>query len=221
MKIGNVFNYYLPPELISKQPASPRDSSRLFVYDTKTNKIGLDYFYHLHKYIPNNSLMVFNKTKVLPARIKMKKSTGGKVKVLFLVNEIGNIQYSTINIQSISNNQTINKNKIRVFVDRKVQIGERLFFNINYYVTVIDQQEHIFTVQFDFSIETLFTLLEKKGTMPIPLYIKHSPLNRSQLREKYQTIFAQNKGSAAAPTASLHFTNRLFEKLEKKGIKKI
>ena len=113
-----------------------------------------------------------------------------------------------------------------VFFDKGgMNYGERLILdklsaNINYYVTVIDQQEHIFTVQFDFSIETLFTLLEKKGTMPIPLYIKHSPLNRSQLREKYQTIFAQNKGSAAAPTASLHFTNRLFEKLEKKGIKK-
>jgi len=203
-----MYNYYLPPELIAKQPASPRDSSRLFVYNTKTNEIIFDYFYHLHKYIPQNSLMVFNKTKVLPARITMTKVSGAKAKVLFLVNELAGSQRDEA------------KKNIRVFVDRKVQVGERLFFNTKYYVKVISQQEHIFTVQFDFSIEKLFYLLDKSGTMPIPLYIKNSPLDRSQLREKYQTVFAQEKGSAAAPTASLHFTNRLFHKMEDIGIKK-
>jgi len=126
---------------------------------------------------------------------------------LFLVNELNRSEKQI-------------KNTIRIFVDRKVRLGERLFFNRKYYVTVLIQQEHIFTVQFDFSFDKLFSLLEVKGTMPIPLYIKNSPLSRSQLKEKYQTVFAQTKGSAAAPTASLHFTNRLFDKLEKKGIKK-
>lgn len=205
-----ILNYKLPEKLIARQPAIPRDSSRLFVYDTKSDKFIFDNFYHLHNYIPEDSLMVFNKTKVLPARIKLRKISGGSVTALFLVNEFNRMKNNELGI----------KNEIRIFVDRKVTLGERLFFNPNYYVTVVAQQEHIFTVQFDFSITKLFSLLEKSGTMPIPLYIKNSPLNKSELREKYQTVFAQNKGSAAAPTASLHFTNRLFKKLENKGINK-
>ena len=212
MKSINQFDYYLPPESIAKQPAVPRDYSRLFVYDTKTNEIVFDKFYNLDKYLPKKSFLVMNDTKVLPARVEMKKATGGKVRVLFLVNEImSSSQYQVLSIE---------QNTIRIFVDRKVDVGDKLFFNSQYFVTVTAQEEHIFTVQFDFSIGELFRILEKKGTMPIPLYIKNSPLSRNDLLHKYQTIFAQKKGSAAAPTASLHFTNRLLSKLEKKGTNK-
>jgi len=212
MKSINQFDYYLPPESIAKQPAVPRDYSRLFVYDTKTNEIVFDKFYNLDKYLPKKSFLVMNDTKVLPARVEMKKATGGKVRVLFLVNEImSSSQYQVLSIE---------QNTIRIFVDRKVDVGDKLFFNSQYFVTVTAQEEHIFTVQFDFSIGELFRILEKKGTMPIPLYIKNSPLSRNDLLHKYQTILAQKKGSAAAPTASLHFTNRLLSKLEKKIINK-
>lgn len=220
MKLGNLYNYYLPPELIAKQPAVPRDCSRLFVYDTKTDEIVFDRFYNLAKYLPSESFLVMNNTKVIPARVEMKKVSGGKVRALFLVNELKNDQLSMFNDQVIINDQVINKNKIRVFADRKVNVGEKLYFDNKHFVTVIDQREHIFTVEFDFSIVELFRILEKKGTMPIPLYIKNTPLNRNELLRKYQTIFAQKKGSVAAPTASLHFTNRLFRKLEKNEIDK-
>lgn len=212
MKSTNQYNYYLPPELIAKQPATPRDSSRLFIYDTKTDEIVFDKFNNLDKYLPKKSFLVMNDTKVLPARVEMKKATGGKVRVLFLVNEImSSSQYQVLSIE---------QNTIRIFVDRKVDVGDKLFFDSQCFVTVIGQGEHIFTVQFDFSIGELFRILEKKGTMPIPLYIKNSPLSRNDLLHKYQTILAQKKGSAAAPTASLHFTNRLLSKLEKKGTNK-
>jgi len=219
MKSINQFDYYLPPESIAKQPAVPRDYSRLFVYDTKTNEIVFDKFYNLDKYLPKKSFLVMNDTKVLPARVEMKKATGGKVRVLFLVNEImSSSQYQVLSIE---------QNTIRIFVDRKVDVGDKLFFNSQYFVTVTAQEEHIFTVQFDFSIGELFRILEKKGTMPIPLYIKNSPLSRNDLLHKYQTIFARVPvgtrligRSAAAPTASLHFTNRLLSKLEKKGTNK-
>lgn len=219
MKSINQFDYYLPPESIAKQPAVPRDYSRLFVYDTKTNEIVFDKFYNLDKYLPKKSFLVMNDTKVLPARVEMKKATGGKVRVLFLVNEImSSSQYQVLSIE---------RNTIRIFVDRKVDVGDKLFFNSQYFVTVTAQEEHIFTVQFDFSIGELFRILEKKGTMPIPLYIKNSPLSRNDLLHKYQTIFARVPvgtrligRSAAAPTASLHFTNRLLSKLEKKRINK-
>jgi len=219
MKSINQFDYYLPPESIAKQPAVPRDYSRLFVYDTKTSEIVFDKFYNLDKYLPKKSFLVMNDTKVLPARVEMKKATGGKVRVLFLVNEImSSSQYQVLSIE---------QNTIRIFVDRKVDVGDKLFFNSQYFVTVTAQEEHIFTVQFDFSIGELFRILEKKGTMPIPLYIKNSPLSRNDLLHKYQTIFARVPvgtrligRSAAAPTASLHFTNRLLSKLEKKRINK-
>lgn len=212
MKSTNQFDYYLPPELIAKQPAVPRDFSRLFVYDTKTDEIVFDKFYNLDKYLPKKSFLVMNDTKVIPARVVMEKVTGGKVRVLFLVNEIvSSSQYQVLSIK---------QNTVRIFVDRKVNVGERLYFDSQHFITVISQEEHIFTVEFDFSIDKLFQILEKKGTMPIPLYIKNSPLNRDELLHKYQTIFAQKKGSAAAPTASLHFTNRLFRKLEKNKIDK-
>jgi len=85
---------------------------------------------------------------------------------------------------------------------------------------VIDQKDNVFYLKFNFSKENLFELLKKYGTMPIPPYIKKSPLSEKQLREKYQTIFAKIDGSAAAPTASLHFTQKVFDDLSKNGVEK-
>jgi S-adenosylmethionine:tRNA ribosyltransferase-isomerase len=206
------YDYFLPKKNLALSPAVPRDSSRLFVYNTKTNKIVFDYFYNLDKYLPKKSFLVLNDTKVLPARVQMtrlRQGSGGQGKViaLFLINE------------------STRGNKIRTMVDRKVNIGEFLYFDtstslsINY-LRVIGQKEHIFELEFNFSREKLFQLLEKYGTMPIPLYLKKTPLKRDELLEKYQTIFAKKKGSSAAPTASLHFTQRVFDRLVKKGIEK-
>lgn len=203
----NDYDYYLPANLIAKEPVSPRDSSRLFIYDTKSDKISFDKFINLHKYLPKKSLLVLNKTKVIPARVILYKENKAIVKVLFLVNEVLN-----------------EENTIRAFIDRKVNLGEKLFFNSNYFVEVLKQDKHIFTFKLNFSKKKLFELLEKQGKMPIPLYIKDTPLKEYELRKKYQTIFASSVvdelGSEAAPTASLHFTNRVFQKLAKKGIDK-
>lgn len=196
------YGYFLPEKSLALTQADPRDSSRLFVYDTKKDLVTFDYFYNLDKYLPENSFMVLNNTKVLPARVAMKKSTGGKVIVLFLVNELADSQV------------------IKAMVDRKVNVGEKLYFDKNNFVEIINQKEHIFDLKLGFSREKLFALLKKYGTMPIPLYLKKSPLKRDELLEKYQTIFAKIQGSSAAPTASLHFTDRVFDKLDKKGIKK-
>jgi S-adenosylmethionine:tRNA ribosyltransferase-isomerase len=198
----NQFDYYLPKNQIAQKPASPRDHSRIFVYDTKKDTIAFDYFYHLDRYLPSDLFLVLNNTKVLPARIEMKKATGGKIMVLFLVNEIKE------------------KGLIPVLVDRKVTVGEKLFFKNGDWVRVENQQSHIFTLRYYFAKEKLFNLLRHFGTMPVPLYLKNTPLARDQLLKKYQTVFAKKEGSAAAPTASLHFTNRVFNKLKQKGIKK-
>ncbi len=196
------YDYLLPEKNLALSPVSPRDSSKLFVYDTKTDKIVFDRFYNLDKYLPENSFLVLNNTKVLPARVEMKKSTGGKVIILFLVNELADARI------------------VKVMADRKVNVGDFLYFDKENYLQVTGQKEHIFELKFDFGRKKLFVLLKKYGTMPIPLYLKKTPLKRDELLKKYQTIFAKYEGSSAAPTASLHFSDQVFDKIEKKGIKK-
>lgn len=187
--------------IIAQKPASPRDSSKLLVYDSKNDQVFIDKFYHLDRYLPKNSFLVLNKTKVIPSRIWLYKKTGGKVKVLFLLNK-----------------KTDKENEVDIMVDRKIEIGKKLYFDKNHFIKIIAQKEKIFTVVIPFGRKKLLTLLDEKGTMPIPPYIKNTPLTESDLRKKYQTIFAKEKGSIAAPTASLHFTRRVFNKLEQKGI---
>ncbi len=200
------YQYYLPEDLIAQKPAVPRDSSRIFVYDTKTDKIQFDQFKNIDAYLPQNSLFVLNNTKVLPSRITLWRNTDfqSKVKALFLVNEY-----------VASKDETI-----PFMVDRKTKVGERLYFNTADSIEIVGQDRQIFYGKPSVGKERLFELLYEKGSMPIPLYIKHSPLSETELREKYQTIFAENEGSSAAPTASLHFTDTVFKKIEQKGIEK-
>lgn len=193
------FDYYLPQNLIAQRPANPRDSSKLFVYQTKNDEIFFDKFHHLDFYLPLDSFLVLNNTKVIPARLVMRRQTGGKVEVVFL---------------------EIYENKVKIMVDRKVVVGEKLFFDQKNYLALIRQEKNIFSGRYDFSKEKLFYLLHRYGTMPIPLYLRKTPLPKKELRKKYQTIFGKEEGSAAAPTASLHFTNRVFGRLEKKRIKR-
>ncbi|MFA6081323.1 MAG: tRNA preQ1(34) S-adenosylmethionine ribosyltransferase-isomerase QueA [Patescibacteria group bacterium] len=199
----DAYDYLLPEKNLALSPSVPRDSSKLFVYDTKSDEIIFDHFYNLSKYIPSNSFMVLNNTKVLPARVTMKKESGGKVVLLFLVNELTGSRV------------------IRSLTDRKINVGEKIYFDKENYLKIIAQKENIFDLRLNFSREHLFELLNKYGTMPIPPYLKKSPLKRDELLQKYQTIFAKTDGSSAAPTASLHFTDNVFNKLDKKGIKKL
>jgi len=204
--IKSLYDYYLPKKNLAKNPASPRDFSKIFVYQIKDEKIIFDCFYNLYKYLPKKSFLVLNQTKVVPARVMLKKESGGKVMALFLVNEIDEA------------------GKIKIMVDRKVKIGDRLFFENGDFVKAIKQEKNIFLVSFNFSKDKLFSLLDEHGTMPLPLYLKDTPLSNKKLKEKYQTIFFKKENeklaSVAAPTASLHFTNRVFKKLEQKGIKR-
>lgn len=212
MNLDN-YDYFLPEKNLALEPAVPRDSSKLFIYDTVVDKITFDYFYNLDKYLPKDSFMVMNNTKVLPARVTMKKETGGKVVVLLLVNEIIG-------------------DSLPIIVDRKIKVGEKIFFDDKNFLYVTGQKENVFEVKIsclpvgrDFSREYLFELLRKYGAMPIPPYLKKSSLSKDDLLKKYQTIFARapvgaRLASVAAPTASLHFTDSIFSKLEKKQIQK-
>ena len=197
------YNYFLPEKNLALEPSVPRDSSKLFIYETAVDKITFDHFYNIDKYLPKDSFMVMNNTKVLPARVTMKKESYGKVILLFLINELTSLRV------------------VKVLADRKINVGENIYFDQDNYLKVIEQNENIFKLKFNFSREHLFSLLNKYGTMPIPPYLKKSSLSRDELLEKYQTIFAKTDGSSAAPTASLHFTDEVFKKLEKRGIERL
>jgi S-adenosylmethionine:tRNA ribosyltransferase-isomerase len=208
------YNFHLPKELLATEPVTPRDNSRLFVYDTTTDTIQLDYFHNLDKYLPNDSTLVLNRTKVAPSRITLQKTTGGKIVCLFLMNEV-----------------LENTKHIHVMVDRIISVGDPLFYAEparapkNIMTCKERHQDSIFVFELHISRNELIALLEKHGSMPIPLYLRHTELSESALHERYQTVYAQdytditrNLFSVAAPTAGLHFTQKVFDKLQKKSI---
>jgi S-adenosylmethionine:tRNA ribosyltransferase-isomerase len=226
------YNYDLPEALIRKQGVEPRDSARLFVYDTKTDTVTHTVFSELPNFLPENSVMVLNNTKVVPARLFLKKETGGKIEVFILANEI--------DLHSCGTNT-----EIPVLVDRKCLVGWKLSFPNGDYFEVVRQEANKFFVklcpqtsltpvlsQGERGLHTLEALLEKYGETPIPHYLEDTKPrprtglegtldgneNETTLRKRYQTIFAVNGASVAAPTASLHFTEQVFFDLDAKGV---
>jgi len=198
-----LFDHYLPKEKIAQEPVRPRDFSKLFIYETSRDKIYFDIFLNLDKYLPKNSFLVLNNTKVLPARVEMIKETGGKIKVLFLVDEAMNG----------------NSKLIKGLVNKKLNLKEKIYFpNKKDFLQVVLQEKNIFTFSLKTDLSYFLKLLNLYGEAPLPPYIKNTPLTKKEAKEKYQTIFAKKLGSIAAPTASFHFTNRVFKKLKRKGI---
>lgn len=190
------YDYKFPERLVAQKPASPRDSAKLLVYDRKSGKSEIDVFKNIGKYLPEKAVLVFNETKVVPARLWLKKSTGGKIQLLYVGKE---------------------KDLLKFIVDRKININEKVFLSERIFLTLKKKKEEIHLFESSFPAKDIFKVLEKFGETPIPPYIKHSPLRESELKEKYQAVFAKHLGSVAAPTASLHFTQRLMRSLEKSG----
>lgn len=195
------YDYELPAELLAHTPAEPRDSARLFVYDTKTGEIIFDTFRNLAKYIPERSLLVLNNTKVVPARIAFEREDGRITEGLVLVNEASD------------------EGTVRALIRRGAKIGEVLWLGgrkAECLVRVITKDEKVFVLALE-NPEKLETTLFKFGGTPLPGYI-HTPLTEEEARTRYQSVFAENPASVAAPTASLHFTERVFVDLDAKGI---
>lgn len=190
------FDYCLPPELIAQTPAEPRDSARLMVINRAASKMEHRYFYELPDFLHNDDIMVFNDSRVIPARLVGKKSmTGGNVEVLLLKRDAPQLWEALVKPA------------------RRVKKGTILELGIGAIVSaeVVEEGEAGLRV-LRFSEETqLYSL----GEIALPPYI-HTPL---QDPERYQTIYAGIAGSVAAPTAGLHFTFELLNKIEDKGIK--
>ena len=192
------FDYNLPEELIAQTPIKQRDASRLMVLDKKTGEIEHKHFYDIIDYLNTGDTLVLNDTKVLPARlIGEKESTKAVIEVLLLKNVEGDTW------------DTLVKPARRIHVGDVVSFGEGLLK-----LTCTEVKDEGIRV-FEASYEGIFyELLDKLGTMPLPPYI-HEKLED---KDRYQTVYAKEVGSAAAPTAGLHFTEELLTKIKEKGI---
>lgn len=196
------YDFALPKELLRETGVEPRDSAKLFVYDTTTDTIIHDVFRNIGKYLPADTTLIFNETKVLPARLWLTKETGGKIEVFILINEWQN-----------------KRDCIPARVDRRLEAGQKLLGEEGVVFTVRSQNEGTFFLSLeDPQMRDLPEILLAYGNTPIPPYLKANTQTEKELRRRYQTVFAQSGSSVAAPTASLHFTDTLLENLTGKGI---
>lgn len=196
-KLLNQYDYDFPAKLIAQAPATPREAARLLVYDRKTKKISHDTFKNLTEHLPKNSVLVFNQTKVIPARLTVTKPTGGQARLLYISHD---------------------DKYLKVLSDHKLHSILPLYWSDKKLFTVVKQEGQFYFLKPNFPIKNIYKVLEKYGQTPLPPYIKNSPLKGKKLRDQYQTVFAKTLGSVAAPTASLHFTKSLMAKLKKAGI---
>jgi S-adenosylmethionine:tRNA ribosyltransferase-isomerase len=188
------FDYHLPESSIAQTPLEPRDSSRLLVLHRDTGKLEHRVFREIGEYLKPNDLLILNQTRVIPARIYARKSTGGRVELLLLRRR------DLLRWEALVGGKGLRVgSKVRVDDGPEAQIVEML-----------NGSERL--LLFSEPIEPYFS---KVGHVPLPPYI-HEKLDDP---ERYQTVYAREPGSAAAPTAGLHFTSRLLDELQSKGIK--
>lgn len=187
------FDYVLPDELIAKYPLKTRSASRLLVINRATQEIKHQQFSDLINYISPQDLVVFNNTKVLPARFFGNKETGGKVEFL---------------IERILTNETA---LAHIRTSKSLKPGAKINLNPNYLVEIIGRHNNLFEIKFNDSIHKILTEI---GEMPLPPYMERAP-EKSDL-DRYQTVYAKQEGAVAAPTAGLHFDEQMLAKINNK-----
>lgn len=193
------FRYDLPQELIAQDPLEDRSSSRLLVLDKDTGEITHKHFYDIIDYLDEGDCLVLNETKVIPARLMgVKKDTGAVVEILLLKRKSKTVWECLV------------KPGKKCRVGAVIEFGEGLLTGT--VSDIVEEGNRIIEFEFDGIFEEI---LDKLGTMPLPPYITHTLKDRN----RYQTVYAKNGGSAAAPTAGLHFTKELLKDIEDKGVK--
>ena len=199
--------YDLPSELIAQRPCEPRDASRLLVYNEADDTITHAHFYDLDKFLPESAKLVLNNSKVFPCRLLGAKETGAKMEV-FLLSKVANEEglYPCL-IKS----------------NGKKRLEDKIIFSDEFYALIKNAQTSGgYLIEFN-QPDLLETLLDKDAKIPIPPYIRGGESDEQDV-ENYQTIYAgdrkEDEGSVAAPTAGLHFTDRVFKKLSDKNITK-
>ncbi|MAI87558.1 MAG: tRNA preQ1(34) S-adenosylmethionine ribosyltransferase-isomerase QueA [Candidatus Marinimicrobia bacterium] len=197
----NDFDYKLPKSRIAQEPWPRRDHSKLMVLNKKDQTIEHKKFHNLPDYVKKNDLVILNETKVFPARLfAIKDRTDAKVEV-FLLRELENDLWEVL-----------------VKPARKVRIGNKLHFTDNVHCDVIDNTvSGGRVVRFEYENEAFYNIIDRIGHAPLPPYIGREDTEKD--KERYQTVFASNRGAVAAPTAGLHFTDSVIKKITDKGAK--
>jgi S-adenosylmethionine:tRNA ribosyltransferase-isomerase len=194
------YDYELPEQLIAKTPVYPKDHAKLLIYNRATDTITHAIFKDILSYLPKDCDIFLNDTKVIKARIFGKKSSGGKIELLF--------------------NKPLDANTYLVLMRGRVALNTKVFFDDNLVATVTklndDGSREVTFKQNskELRFEELVVVLDKIGHIPLPPYMQRE--DNKDDESDYQTLFAKNAGAVAAPTASLHFTKELFEALQKR-----
>ncbi|MEG6570349.1 tRNA preQ1(34) S-adenosylmethionine ribosyltransferase-isomerase QueA [Thermoanaerobacterium thermosaccharolyticum] len=195
------FYYDLPEELIAQEPLKNRDESRLMILNRLTGEIKHDIFKNIISYLNPNDVLVLNDTKVIPARlIGVREDTGGKIEFVLL--------------------KRLSKDEWEILVKpgRRAKIGSKFIFGNGELKAEVISNTDVGGRIVRFSYEGIFEeVLDKLGEMPVPPYIK----KKLEDKNMYQTVYAKHEGSAAAPTAGLHFTNKLLDDIRKYGVKTV
>mgnify|MGYP002437032491 FL=1 len=204
------YDYNLPEELIAQMPADKRDNSRMMVLNRKDRTISHKHFYDIVDLIEPNTLLVMNNTKVLPARLIGHKDTGAKIEV-FLLKQNSKMQDEHENWEVlIKPSKRVKPNTIiKISDELSVRAIKRLEENGEWLVELI------------FNGNNVLDVLHRNGNIPLPPYIERKIPNEDLKKldfERYQTVYAKDEGSVAAPTAGLHFTKEILKKLENKGV---
>ncbi len=192
------YEYTLPKELIASTPANPRDSSKLLIYNRSNDNIIDTTFKNILEFIPKETKIFFNDTKVIKARVFGKKSSGGKVELLL--------------------NSPLMNDQFLVYIKGKVKPKTKLLFDKNLFGVVKSLNDdgtrvvEFFQNNKKLNFQTLHDILNDIAHMPLPPYIKRKAYKDDE--KSYQSVFAKHIGAVAAPTASLHFTNELFKKTQ-------
>ena len=193
------FDYDMPQELIAQHPMEPRDHSRLLVVDKKTGEIEHKHFYDLVNYLKPGDVLVFNDTRVIPARLHGTKDTGAHVEVFLLTR------------------RDATDWEVLVRPGKKLQVGAKINFSDELSCEVIEHTDfggRVVRFKYDGIFEEI---LDRLGETPLPPYIT-APLED---KERYQTVYNRERGSAAAPTAGLHFTKELLQKIKEIGCEEV
>ena len=191
------FDYNLPEELIAQHPSDKRDEARMMVLDRNSGQITDKYFYNIIDYLQKGDVLVMNDTRVIPARLFGHRPEKEEKIEVFLLNNIKDDQWEVL-----------------VRPGKKMKIGVEVIFSDELSCKVIDIKEDGNRIV-EFFYKGIFNeILDRLGNMPLPPYIKE----KLKDNEDYQTVYSKNPGSVAAPTAGLHFTKKLLEDIEKKGV---
>lgn len=191
----DLFQFDLPDELIARQPAQQRHGSRLLYLDSASKELQHQQFPDLLNHIQAGDLMVFNNTKVIPARLFGEKETGGKIEVL---------------VERVVDSHSV---QAHIRASKSPKPGNQLIFEQGHSAEMLGRADDLFILKFSAPV---LAVLDQIGHMPLPPYIDRSDTDEDKSR--YQTVYAQQLGAVAAPTAGLHFDQQLLESIQSKGV---